>query len=160
MPSPNARLTLRMTQVSSNQKPYRYTSLEIQDVDSTLTLASFVLAPEHVVDLIAGRLVGDVDGVAAWLVEPAERPLLGRLMGTTVRHFPTGSYDESAVIDWCAKNGPAIGAHSWSVRQNNGGMHVAVWRHYVDVQTADELDAVIERRQDTMDVLPEPGARA
>jgi len=159
MPDPNARLTIRMSPVTSNRQPEQYMSLVVADATSGQTVAQFELLGQHLLDLLGNRQVGGVDGMDAWLIEPDARRYLGHMHGTTVRRFPTARFEEQAVANWCAGNCRAIGGATWRVSQNNASMHVATWDHYVDTRDPQELDAVLMRRQDTMDVLPEPRAK-
>jgi hypothetical protein len=160
MPDPNARLTMRLSPVTSNREPGHYMSLVISDITSGQRVAQFDLLGDHLLDLLATRQVGGVDGMDAWLIEPDNRQNLGRMHGTTTRRFPTATFEEVEVMRWCATNCRAIGGTNWRISQNNAGMHVVTWDHYVETLDQVELDAVIRRRQDTMDVLPDPRPKA
>jgi hypothetical protein len=160
MPEKNARLTLRMSPVTSNRQPEQYISLVVHDAVSGQRIVQFELLGQDVLDLFSNRQVGGVDGLEAWVIEPELRHTINRMHGTTTRRFPTSKFEESAVALWCSQNCSALGGTSWRVTQNNASMHVVHWDYYVDVRTQPELDAVMQVRQDTMDVLPEPRHKA
>jgi len=159
MSDTNARLTLRMVPTSANVAPYYYMKLTVEDAVSGQTFVEMELTGEHLLDLLGNRLVGGVGGMDAWLLPEPYRSNLGRKHRTTTRRFPITSHDEEAVRDWCEKNGPALGAASWTVGKQNTGLYRVVWHHYLD-DTGEQLDAVMGRRQETMDVIPGPASKA
>lgn len=152
MPTPNARLTMRLSPVTSNRDPERYMSLVIEDVTSGRTVASFELVGEHLLDLLGSRQVGGVEGMPAWLVEPRDRPALGKLMFITEHQFNMRDYNDDTVQRWARRNGPALGAHEFSVTENNAGMHVARFVFYVYLDNQDRLGEIAASKQATMDV--------
>lgn len=152
MPPANARLTMRMTQVTSNTEPYQYTSLEIDDATSGLTIAAFELSPQDVVDLIAARLVGGVDGVAAWLIEPELRGALGCRMFNTSHRFAASQYTEDTVQRWAGRTSKALGAAKFRVSKNNSSQIVVLFTYYTRATTDAKVEELREMRQATMDV--------
>jgi len=158
MPKPNARLTLRLSPVTSNMHPERYMSLVIEDAESHQRVVSFELLGDDLLELLAGRTVGSVDGVDAWLIESRDRPTLGRRRFTTARHFSDDS--EDAVRTWARRNGPPLGAHEYQVNRTNGGTWRVVFVYYALANTDAHVAEVAKIKQDTMDVLPSPSSES
>ena len=152
MPENNARLTMRMTQVTSNQEPYHYTILRVEDATSGLLVAEFELSPKDVVDLIASRQVGDVEGLPAYLVEPEMRAALGCRSFNTSHHFPTSKYNDDTVDRWAKRTAGALGAAKWRTSKNNAGQIVVLFTYYTQVTTDARMEELRETRQATMDV--------
>jgi hypothetical protein len=152
MHKPNARLTMRLTRVTSNVEPERYMSLVIEDVISGRQVAAFELLGEHLLDLLGGRQVGGVDGMDAWLVEPRDRPALGKLTFTTEHRFELGKYCDDTVARWARRTAPALGAHEYSVKKNNAAMNVVRFVFYVYPDEQERLAEIAAARQATMDV--------
>lgn len=152
MPPANARLTMRMTHVTSNQEPYRYTKLEVEDATSGLTVASFELSPDQVVDLIASRLVGDVDGIPAWLIEPELRGALGCHSFNTTCRFRAYQYNDDTVDRWAKRTSSALGAAKYRTSKNNSGQIVVVFTYYTQATLPAQVEALREDCQAQMDV--------
>lgn len=152
MPPANAHLTMRMTQVTSNQEPYQYTKVEVEDATSGLTIASFELSPDQVVDLIAGRLVGDVDGVPAWLIEPELRGALGCRSFTTSCRFRTYQCNDDTVDRWAKRTSGALGAATYATSRNNSHQTVVLFRYCTQSTTDAKVEELREMRQAAMDV--------
>lgn len=152
MPTPNARLTMRLSPVTSNRDPERYMSLVIEDVTSGRQVAAFELVGEHLLDLLGGRQVGGVDGMSAWLVEPRDRAALGKLTFVTEHHFDMGKYCDDTVQRWARRTGPALGAHEYSVKKNNAGMLVVRFVFYTYADNQERLAELTAEKQATMDV--------
>lgn len=152
MPESNARLTMRLSPVTSNRDPERYMSLVIEDIISGRQVAAFELLGEHLLDLLGGRQIGGADGVPAWLIPPRDRPALGRLTFVTEHRFEMGKYNDDTVQRWARRNSPALGAHEFSVKKNNASMHVVRFVFYVDAADQEWLPEIAAAKQATMDV--------
>lgn len=152
MPTSNARLTIRMTQVTSNKEPYHYTRLEVDDATSGLTIASIELSPKDVVDLISSRLVGDVDGLPAYLIEPEMRGALGCHTFNTKYHFPSSRHTEEAVEAWAKRTSGALDAAKYRTSKNNSGQIVVLFTYYTKATLPAVIDDIMQERQATMDV--------
>lgn len=152
MPKPNARLTMRLTPVTSNQEPDRYMSLVIEDITSGMRIASFELLGEHLLDLLGGRQVGGVDGMPAYLVEPADRPVLGCHVFHTEHRFPMGRYNDDTVERWAKRTSGALDAASYRVTKNNAQMLVVLFTYYTNAALPADREHLQEERQATMDV--------
>lgn len=158
MPKPNARLNLHLTAVTSNRDPERYMSLVIKDAVSGRRIADFELLPEHVMDLIAGRQVGSVEGVAAWLIEPQDRHVLGQRNFNSTRRFSTHAHNDDTVERWAKLNAGAMGAHQFRISRNNAGQHVVTFTYYMQTNDDAVLADFAERKQATMAHLTPPAA--
>lgn len=152
MPKPNARLTMRLSPVTSNRDPERYMSLVIEDVTSGLRVASFELLGEDLLDLLGGRQVGGVDGVAAYLVEPHERPALGCHSFTTEHRFTMARYNDDTVERWAKRTSGALDAASYRVTKNNAGMLLVLFTYYTNAVLPADRHRLQEERQAAMDV--------
>lgn len=153
MPNPNARLTLRLTPVTSNIEPERYLSLKIDDADSGQTIVQFELLAEHLLDMFSGREVGGVDGVPAFLIEEGNRHTLGKTMGVVQRRFSTSDHNEDTVQRWAALHAGALGFHEFSVKKNNASQYVVTFRFYEEPERAEVMRSV---KQATVDHVPPP----
>lgn len=152
MPPANARLTMRMTQVTSNREPYQYTRLEIEDATSGLTIAQFELSPKDVVDLIASRQVGEVEGLPAWLIEPEMRTALGCRSFNTSHRFRASQYNDDTVDRWAKRISGALGAAKWRTSKNNEGQIVVLFTYYTQATLPAQVEALREDCQAQMDV--------
>jgi hypothetical protein len=153
MPKPNARLTLRLTPVTSNIEPERYLSLKIDDADSGQTVVQFDLLAEHLLDMFSGREVGALDGVPAFLIEERNRPTLGKTMGVVERRFSTGDHNEDTVQRWAQLHVGALGFHEFSVTKNNAAQYVVTFRFYEEPERAEVARSI---KQATVDHVPPP----
>lgn len=152
MPDPNARLTMRLTSVTSNQDPEHYMVLKIEDATSGLTVAQFELLGDDLMDLLSNRQVGGVDGVPAYLVEPTSRPALGCHRFTTDVRFRGSQYNDDTVERWAGRTSGALDAASYRISKNNDGMIVVTFVYYTSAALPAQVEALREERQATMDV--------
>jgi len=151
MPNHNARLTMRLTPVTSNQEPELYLSLVIEDAISGLRVAAFDLLPQDVMDLMSQRQVGGVDGVKAWLLEPEMRDALGMKQFTTNYNFPASQYNDDTVERWARRISGALGAASYSVSMSNDRQLRVRFTYYTNALPA-SVEREREQRQAAMDV--------
>lgn len=152
MPEANARLTMRLTPVTSNQDPDRYMSLVIEDVTSGLRIASFELLEEHLLDLLGNRQVGGHDGIPAWLIEPERRNALGMNTFRTEHAFPAAQYNDDTVDRWASRVSGALGAASYSVSPSNTGQLRVAFTYYTSAGLPADVERLREERQAAMDV--------
>lgn len=152
MPENNARLTLRLSPVTSNRDPGHYMALVIEDAISGLRVASFELMGEHLLDLLSGRQVGSVEGVPAYLIERENRGALGCHSFLTQHHFPMGRYNDDTVERWAASTSRALDAAEHRVKKNNAGQIVVTFVYYTTATLPAQVEALREERQATMDV--------
>lgn len=153
MPKPNARLTLRLTSVTSNVEPERYMALKIEDAASGQTVAQFELLAEHLLDLFSGREVGGVDGVPAFLIEEGNRRTLGKAMGVVQRRFSTRDHNDDTVQRWANLHAGALGFHEASVTKNNAAQYVVIFRFY---EEPERIEVARSIKQATIDHVPPP----
>lgn len=152
MPKPNARLTMRLTSVTSNRDPEHYMVLKIEDATSGLTVAQLELLGEDLMDLLGNRQVGGVDGMPAYLTEPENRAALGCHTFTTSHRFPLSHYNDDTVDRWAARNSRALDAASYRVIKNNTRMAVVTFTYYTNAALPTDRHRLQEERQATMDV--------
>jgi hypothetical protein len=156
MPENNARLTVRLSPVTSNIEPSRYLSLVVEDAASGQRIVQIALLGDALLDLFSGRQVGDVEGLPAYLIEESERVTLGKTRTNTSRRFSAASHTEGAVTQWAERNAVVLGAHSFSVKRNNSAQYVALFTYYADVPEGRELETWTGIKQAAMDVLSTP----
>jgi len=159
MPKPNARLTLRLS-APHNSHATDCIQLVITDVPSGKDIASVDLRGDELVQLLAHRLVGSVEGVPGWLAETRDRSVFGRVRFTTSRHFSGSDHSEDAVRTWARRNAAPLGAHEFQVHRTNAGTYRAVFVFYALVNQDAHVAEVEKIKQDTMDVLPSPSSES
>lgn len=152
MPDPNARLTMRLTPVTANRAPERYMSLVIEDVTSGLRIAQFDLLGDDLLDLLGNRQVGGTDGIPAYLIERENRGALGCHTFNTEHRFRMSQYNDDTVDRWAARTSRALDAASYRVTKNNARMLVVTFVYYTTAALSDQVEALREERQATMDV--------
>jgi hypothetical protein len=152
----NARLTLRLSPVTSNREPQHYMSLVVQDVISGHHVAEFELLGDDLMELLGNRQVGSVDGVAAWLIEAKDRQVLGKRKITTTRRFSMFTHNDDTLARWAKRNAGAAGAHTFGTHKNNASQIVVTFVHYTECDTEQQAEELRALKQATMDVLAPP----
>jgi hypothetical protein len=120
----NIRVEMRLTRVSHTSNGDRM-DLRITDAASRQVILDLSLTLEEYVDLLTGRLPGDVGGVAAWFPSPGVRQRIGKYrvnVALTWSSYNAPREDGPEVQNWLAKVRDDIGAHSVDnpYRQNTG----------------------------------------
>jgi hypothetical protein len=90
--------------------------------------------------------------MAAWLIEPEDRPALGCHSFLTEHRFPMARYNDDTVERWAKRTSGALGAASYRITKNNAGALRVIFTYYTNAALPAQVEELREMRQATMDV--------